>query len=144
MAEGDGTVYNVFKFQLLNGFVNLANGQDVIKVGLLTGYTPDIDTHDEWADVSGDEESGAGYTAGGEILANQVTTNESATDNGKLDGDDVTWTGLDVGTPSDAVMYDDTTVTPTDMLMAFWEILTASNGGNYTLQWNALGIITLS
>lgn len=144
MAEGDGTVYNVFKFQVLNGFVNLANGQDVIKVILLAAHTPDIDVHDEYGDISGDEESGTGYTATGETLANQATSQDNTNDRGEFDGDDVTWTGLDVGTPSHTAMYDDGTTTPTDMLMAFWELATASNGGDYTLQWNANGIITLT
>ena len=142
MAEGDGFIYNEFKRGLLAGEYNLAAAGDTIKVALVTGYTPNIDTHDDWADVSANEESGTGYTAGGETLGGQAVTEETGSDLGKFDGNDVTWTGLDVGTPSDAVMYDDTHVS--DQLMAYWELTTASNGGDYTLQWAVDGIITLS
>ncbi len=141
MAEGDGALYNEFKFRLLNGSYNLANGQDTIKVCLVTGHSPDIDAHDDYADVSGDEESGTGYSAGGETLANQATSEDTTNDRGKFDGDDVTWSGLDVGTPSHAIMYDDTV---SDYLIAYWELTTASNGGDYTLQWHANGIILLT
>jgi hypothetical protein len=39
-------------------------------------------------------------------------------------------------------MYDDTHAS--DLLIAYWELTTASNGGDYTLQWNASGIILLT
>ena len=132
MAEGDALVYNEFKFRLLNGSFNLANAADTIKVALLTGHTPDIDTHTTYASVSGDEVSDSSYTAGGNTLAGQATSKDNTNDYGVFDGTDLTFTSLDVGTPSDAVMYDDTA---SDYLMIIWELATASNGGNYTLQW---------
>ena len=140
MAEGDGAIYNNFKEQVMEGEFNLLT--DVIKVALVTGYTPDIDTHTAWADVSANEESGTGYTAGGETLGSVTVTQDDTNDRGVFDGADVTWTGLDVGTPSHAIMYDDTHAS--DLLIAYWEVTTASNGGDYTLQWNASGIILLT
>jgi len=142
MAEGDGVIYNEFKRGLLAGEYDLATGGDTVKVGLVTGHTPNIDTHDDWTDVSGDEESGTGYSAGGETLGSQQVTEDTSNDLGKFDGADVTWSGLDVGTPSHAIMYDDTHAS--DQLIAYWELATASNGGDYTLQWNSSGIITLT
>ena len=142
MAEGDGAIYNIFKEEVLNGEFDLDTGADAIKVILVTGHTPNIDTHYGYADVIGDEESGTGYTAGGETLANQVTDLDSANDRGTFDADNVTWTGLDVGTPSHAIMYDDTNAN--DRLIAYWEVTTPSNGGDYTLQWNANGILLLT
>lgn len=137
MAEGDGVIYNEFKFRVLNGYFNLANGQDTLKMILVTGHTVDIDNDTGYASVSGDEESGTGYTAGGETLANQATSKDNTNDRGVLDADDVTWTGLDVGTPSHGILYDDTPTTPTaDPLIAAWEVTTPSNGGNYTLQFS--------
>lgn len=140
MAEGDGAIYNNFKEMVMEGEFDLAD--DVIKVALVTGYTPDIDAHDEWADVSGNEESGTGYTTGGEELASKAVTQDDANDRGVFDAADVTWTGLDVGTPSHAIMYDDTHAS--DLLIAYWELGRASNGGDYTLQWNENGIILLT
>lgn len=143
MAEGDGYIYNNFKEQVMEGAFNLLT--DTIKVALVTAHSPDIDAHDDWTDASGDEESGTGYTAGGETLGSVTVTQDDANDRGIFDGADVTWTGLDVGTPSHAIMYDDTIAAPVaDLLIAYWEVTTASNGGDYTLQWNATGIITLT
>lgn len=137
MAEGDGVIYNEFKFRVLNGTFNLANGQDTLRMILVTGHTVDIDADNGYADVSVDEETGTGYTATGEVLANQATSEDTTNDRGVLDADDVTWTGLDVGTPSHGILYDDTPTTPqADPLIAAWEVTTASNGGNYTLQFS--------
>lgn len=140
MAEGDGALYNDFKEQLMLGAIDLVD--DTIKVILVAGHSPDIDVHDQYSDVSGDEESGTGYSAGGETLASKAVTQDNDNDLAKFDAADVTWTGLDVGTPSHAIMYDDTHAS--DALIAYWELGRASNGGNYTLQWNASGIITLT
>lgn len=144
MAEGDGVAYNVFKAALLNGEVDLSADSTghVIKVILVTGYSPDIDAHASYSDVSGDEESGTGYSAAGETLASQVVTQDNANDRADFDADDVTWTGLDVGTPSHAIMYNDDHAS--DLLMMYWEVTTASNGGDYTLQWHADGILLLT
>lgn len=140
MAEGDGAIYNNFKEQVMEGAFNLLT--DTLKVILVTGHTPDIDAHTGYADVSANEESGTGYTAGGETLASVTVVQDNTNDRGVFDAADVTWTGLDVGTPSHAILYDDTHAS--DLLIAYWEVTTASNGGNYTLQWNASGIILLT
>ena len=140
MAEGDGAIYNNFKEQVMEGEFDLAD--DTIKVGLLASYTPDIDSHTQWSDVSGTEESGTGYSAGGETLASKTVTQDDSNDRGVFDATDLTWSGLDVGTPAYAIMYDDTHAS--DLLIAYWELGRASNGGDYTLQWNASGIILLT
>ncbi len=151
MAEGDGAIYNNFKEVIMNGVFNLANAQDVIKVILVTGYTPNIDAaHSVLLDVSGDEYgAGSGYTVGGETLAGQSTAQDDANDRGAFDGTDLTWTALGAltpATPSDAIMYDDTPAAPqADPLIAYWELgTTATNGGDYTLQWGTNGIILLT
>lgn len=142
MAEGDGALYNNFKEILLNGTFNLANGADTVKVTLHTGYTPNIDTHTVWADVSSTEYgSGSGYTAGGKTLANQATSQNNTADRGEFDADDVTWTGLgplSPATPSHAILWDDTPTSPADPLIGYWELgTTATNGGDYTLTFGA-------
>jgi hypothetical protein len=141
MAEGDGAIYNKFKERVLLGEIDLVD--DTIKVGLIATGSPDIDAHEDWADISGNEESGTGYSAGGETLGSASVSFDSGTDTATFDGADVTWTGLDVGTPAYAVMYSDTHAS--DALIAYWTLgTTASNGGDYTLQWNSDGIITLT
>lgn len=149
MAEGDGAIYNNFKEQVMEGVYNLASGGHTLKVTLHTGYTPNIDTDTVWADVSATEYTTAnGYTAGGETLAGQDVTQDNTNDLGKFDANDVTWTSLgplSPATPSHAILWDDTPTSPADPLIAYWVLgTTATNGGNYTLQWGANGIITLT
>lgn len=139
MAEGDGTVYNNAKEQLLLKVLDFAN--DTFKVMLVTGHSPDIDAHAVYADVSGDEESGTGYVAGGDALVGQAVTQENTPDQGKFDATDTTWSGLDVGTPSHAILYD---TSASNYLIGYWELGRASNGGNYTLQYNSSGVLTIS
>lgn len=149
MAEGDGAIYNEFKETVMEGVFNLATGGDTLKIILVSGHTPDIDTHDVYADVSADEYgSGSGYTAGGETLTSQDVTEDTTNDRGVFDAADVTWSGLGAlspATPSDAILYDDTPGSPADPLICYWELgSTATNGGDYTLQFGANGIVLLT
>ena len=140
MAQGDGALYNEFKEELLLGNIDMDG--HTFKMILVTGYTPNIDSHNALSDVSANEESGGGYTAGGATLSNKAVTKDTANDRAKFDADDVTWTALNVGTPSHAILYDDTHAT--DCLVAYWEVTTPTNGGNYTLQFGAGGVLTLA
>lgn len=135
----------------MNGVFNLASAADVIKVILVSGYTPNIDAaHSVLLNVSASEYgAGLGYTVGGETLAGQSTTQDDTNDRGAFDGTDLTWTALGAlspATPSHTIMYDDTPTTPqADPLIAYWEIgTTTTNGGDYTLQWGTNGIILLT
>jgi hypothetical protein len=140
MAQGDGALYNEFKEELLLGNIDMDG--HTFKMILVTGYTPNIDSHNGLADVVANEESGSGYTAGGATIANKSVTKDTTNDRAKFDADDVTWTGLNVGTPSHAILYDDTHAS--DTLVCYWEVTTPTNGGNYTLQFGANGILLLT
>jgi len=140
MAQGDGALYNEFKEELLLGNIDMDG--HTFKMILVTGYTPNIDSHNGYSDVSAQEESGTGYTATGVTLSNKAVTKDTTNDRAKFDADDVTWTGLNVGTPSHSILYDDTHAS--DCLVAYWEVTTPTNGGNYTLQFGANGIILLT
>lgn len=151
MAEGDGAIYNNFKEQVMEGIFNLATGGDTVKVTLHTSYTPDIDAHGVWADTgvsSTEYGTGSGYTAGGKTLGSQDTTQDDANDRGVFDGTDVAWTSLGAlspATPGHTIIWDDTPASPADPLLAYWELgATATNGGDYTLQFGANGIILLT
>lgn len=134
----------------MNGVFDLAAAADTIKVILVSAHTPNIDTHAVLLDVSGDEYgAGLGYTVGGETLAGQSTAQDNPNDRGVFDGTDLTWSTLGAltpATPSHAIMYDDTPAAPqADPLIAYWVLgSTATNGGDYTLQWGANGIILLT
>ncbi len=150
MAEGDGQVYGAFKETVMEGDYDLSTGGDSIKVALWSVYTPDWDAHNGYADVTGTECNGSGYTAGGKAISGQDVT-ETGTGTlvkGKFDATDLMWTAINAGTPAYAIMYDDTTATPgeayTDALIAAWEVTTPTNGGDYTLQWHSNGIVRIS
>jgi hypothetical protein len=145
MAEGDGHVYNNFKEQLFLGTIDLGGNSTghELKLMMVTGYSLDIDADQVYADVSADECSGTGYSAGGETLTSQAVTQDDANDRAKFDADNVPWTALDVsggGQPNYVILRDVTF----DCLLAAWEITTATNGGDYTIQWHTNGIFLLT
>jgi hypothetical protein len=141
MAEGDIVVYNDLKEQLFKGTHNLASGGNTIKLTLHTGYTPNIDSHQVWADVSATEYgSGSGYTAGGKTLQNQSVTQDNTNDRALWDADNETWTSLGAlspATPSHGIIWNDTPTSPADPLICYVVLgTTATNGGNYTIAWS--------
>ena len=149
MAEGDGVVYNYTKKYLMDGVYDLDTGGDTIKFTLHTGYTPNIDTDDIWGDISTTEYgTGDGYTAGGATLASQATSVDTTDDEGVFDGDNITWSSLgplSPATPSHTVCWDDTQTTPADPLILYFELgTTATNGGDYTLDFATEGILNLT
>lgn len=151
MAQGDGVIYNNFKELVLSGVYNLASGGHTIKITLHTGYTPNIDSHQIWGDTgvsSTEYTTASGYTAGGKTLGSQAVAQDDSNDRASFDGADVTWTSLgplSPATPSHVIMWDDTPTSPADPLIAYWELgTTATNGGDYTLQWGANGILLLT
>lgn len=148
MAEGDGTIYNKFKAVLMNAGFDLSS--DTVKVALVkSGYTPNIDTDTKWTATAGPGATEFTTTTGNyaqATLTGLSVSTDTANDRGKWDAADVTWSTLNLSatsaTPGYAVMYDDTHVS--DLLIAYFELATATNGGDYTLQWNTAGIITVS
>lgn len=119
---------------------------DTIHLALLTSaYTPDTDTHDTFADVDTNEVSGAGYTAGGEPLANKTRTTNTGTNTTTLDADDVTF-DPDSGTPRYGVIYKKrggaASADELIGLVDFGENVPTSGG--LEILWNAAGILTLN
>jgi len=100
-----------------------------------------------WGDVSTKEITDTSYTAAsltGLSVASAGTGTGTAA-KGKWDAGNVTFSSLTGTDPNYAILYDDTiTGTAADPLIAAFELTTATNGGNYTLEWNASGILTIS
>lgn len=143
MAEGDITFYNKYKESVVAGTVDW--DADTIRVMLLDdNYTPNIDTHEFIDDVSADEIVASGYTAEGEALASKTNVVDTGNDRTDVDAADVTWSSLATATIGFAVIHQDTGTPGTSVLICYMEISTNSNGGDYTLQWNATGIFTLT
>jgi len=117
---------------------------DTIKVALLTSsYTPQQTTHEFFSAVSTFEVTGTGYTAGGATLANKTATTSSNV--AVLNADNVTWSNSTI-TARYAVIYKDTGTPSTSPLLACVDFGSnyASSNGNFTIQWDATGIIRVT
>ena len=133
-------IFNSFKQRVLDGECDL--NTDEFYVGLLTSsFTPNIDTQSVWGDISASEISGAGYVAGGTTLAGMTVILNTSTDKAILDADDVTWTNSTI-TARYVAIYKKTA--PQWLVAAFdFAADKASNNGDFTVQWNASGILDL-
>lgn len=139
MAEGDASVRNNFKEQLLRKAIDCIN--DTFKVALYGTADTSIDGDPVYSATN--EIVASGYTATGAALANKTVAQQDTPDNAKWDADDITWTSLATATIVQARLYDDTTASK--WVLIAWEIATNSNGGNYTLSFHATnGILLLS
>lgn len=136
-------VYNSFKQKIMDGSIDLDT--DTIKVALVTStYTPDIDTHEDYADITNEVANGNGYTTGGAALANKSVTKDTTDDEGVFDADDVTWSTSSI-TARGAIVYKDTGTPATSWFICyvdFGEDKTSSSG-DFTITWNAEGILNL-
>lgn len=136
MASG---IYIVFKGDLMEKMVDIGDGGDTIKVALLDDSHAFTEGDDVWGDISANEVSGAGYTAGGATLAGQAVTEAATT---KFDGTDTAWTSASF-TAYHAVIYDTTNTSSLICSIDFGGAKTVS-AGTFTIQWHASGIITLA
>lgn len=135
-------VYNSFKKQLLDGGINF--GTSNINVMLVTSsYTPNQDTDDFQDDVT-NEITGTGYVTGGTTLAGGTVTQDNTDNEAVYDANDVTW-GTSTITARGAVLYKSTGVGSTSPLIAYLDFGSdkTSSSGNFSIQWNAEGIINL-
>lgn len=135
-------VYNSFKQKIMDGSIDLDT--DTIKVALVTSsYTPDIDTHEDYADLT-NEVTGTGYTAGGETLT--VTISKDTTDDeGVFDALDVTWSSSTI-TARGAVIYKDSGVDSTSWLICYIDFASdkTSTADDFTITWDSEGILNLN
>lgn len=127
----------------MNGSIDLDT--DSIKVMLVTvTYTPNQDTHDFIDDVT-NEVVGTGYTAGGAALANKAVTADNTDNEGVFDADDTTWATSTI-TARGAVLYKDTGTPATSPIICYIDFGSdkVSSAGNFTVAWNAEGILNLN
>ena len=137
-------LYGNFLVKSLNKEVDFDS--DTIKVALLTSsYTPDQDAHDYFNDVSSNEVSGTGYTAGGNTLASKTVTYDSANNVIILDAADTTWASSTI-TARYAVVYDSTGTASTSALIGYVDFGSdqSSTNGNFTITWDSTGIVRIT
>ena len=138
MASG---IYNKFKYECFAGRHDMEDDSpsDEIKVALMDDNHVFNAAHNVWAEVSANELAAAGnYVAGGEALVSQSITQGATT---KFDAEDTVWANATF-TAYHAVIYNATT----NELIASIDLGGAQSpsGVNFTIQWNASGIMTLA
>ena len=136
-------IYNFGKAEILRG--NIDFDANTFKVMLVTSaYTPNQDTHEDRADVTG-EVTGTGYTAGGATLASATVTVDNTDNEGVFDAADVSWTSSTI-TARGAVLYKSTGTAATDTLICYFDFVTdkSSSSGTFTIQWGTEGILNLN
>lgn len=140
MANGDFTLHMKFKHE--QGLANIDLANDTYHVMLLNGWTPNINTDEFWSDISANEVSLSGYTAGGQVLANKTYTRDDANSRCLWNFDDPVWPSLAAGNVSRAAIVKWTGVATTSVIVGNIEITGSDpNGTDYTLQIGTNGIL---
>lgn len=137
-------MYGLFPKSTLNKEVDLDN--DTIKVMLCTStYTPNQDTHQYKSSVT-NEVTGTGYTATGATLASTVVAYTAGTNTLSFDAADTVWATSTI-TARYAVVYDSTPGSDATRPLICYIDFGAdviSTGGNFTIVWDAAGIISVT
>lgn len=136
-------MYGQMLSRALNKEIDWLN--DDVRVALLaSAYVPDQDVHTNWADVSANEVTGTGYTAGGQGLTGKTKAYDAANNRITMDAADVTWSTSTI-TARYAVIYDNTPTT-NKPLLAYVDFGAdqSSTNGSFTIQWDAAGILEVT
>jgi len=132
-------IYNRAKANLFNKETDYE--ADVIKVSLMaTEHSASTVANNVWADVSANEMTGTGYTAGGTALTTKAVTQDTTT---KFDAADTSWVDATFSAYY-AVLWDDTVATD-DLICSFdFGGAKTVSDGTFTIVWSADGILTLA
>ena len=134
------TVYNYFKKNMgEEGFDFTA---DSLKVALCTSsYTPDIDTHEDFADIT-NEITGTGYTAGGVVLTGVTWAIDTALDRAKLSADNATW-AVATFTARYAIVYYSTGTAATSLLIGYIDFGAdqSPSAEDFVIAWASTGAL---
>jgi hypothetical protein len=110
----------------------------------LDAYNPDYNAHDFRNDVTANEASGTGYTAGGAVLTSTELTVASGIVT--YDTADVSWASSTIANAMAAIIYFARGGADTlDELILLSDFVSAasSSNGTFTVQWAGTGIATL-
>ena len=136
-------VYNRGKAVLANGTVDWDT--TAVKVMLVTStYTYNVD-HNTRSQVTNEITNG-GYTAGGVNLTGRVVTQNDTNDRAELAASNTLFASLAAGDqPYAAIVYRNSGAAATDDLISYNVLTTppAPNGGDYTIVWDATGVLRL-
>ena len=141
-------VYNEAKYQLMVAGLQLATAD--LRISLhMTNTTLDtendgIATNTDF--TTPDEFDGANYASPGQALGSLAVTKEDGSDLGKFDAADEVFTALGVGTRNiaGALLYKFITNWAASVPIAWFEFTATPDSSDFTVQWNASGLLTLT
>jgi len=137
-------VYNSFKVDLMTGAIDLDT--DVFYLLLVTStYTPNQDTHTKRSDITNEVANGGGYTTKGKEVTGKAVTVNNTTNEGILDGDDVSWTNSTITARAGVLYKYRGGLSSADELVGYYDYLAnkTSDAGTFLNQWDATGILAL-
>ncbi len=136
--------YNSYKKLLFDKSIDHTN--DTIKVALCTSsYTPNIDTHDFFDDITNEVGASGTYSAGGFTLAGKATSVDTTDNEGVFDANDSSATSSTI-TARYAIIYKSTGVASTSPLICYIDLgeNKISSAGTFGITWNSEGIININ
>lgn len=116
---------------------------DTIKVALASAsYTPAQDTHDFFDDVT-NEVTGTNWAAGGVSLANKTVTYDAASNETRLDADDISVATVTVTGARYAIIYKSTGTASTSPLLGWVDFGgdQSVSGATLAIVWAASGVL---
>lgn len=136
-------VYNSTKRDVQNGAIDF--NTDTFKAMLVSGYTPNKDSHSKRSDITG-EISGPGYVAGGATLSNVTFTQDNTDNESVLDCDDIVWTGATLSATGCVIYKSRGGASSADELVKFIDFggTITSSGGDFKITINAEGLINFN
>jgi len=131
-------VANRFLYNVLNSI----SGHTIKAAILDNGYTPDKDDN-VFSDVSVNEVSGTGYTAGGATLANISIAQDDANDKAWIDCDNLTWSEVTFTNGRYLVLYD---TSASNNILSIYDFGADKSpaGDDFQVNVNALGLLSFS
>jgi hypothetical protein len=146
MATTNG-VYTSFKTDILQEGHNLAVSQDQLKVCLLGSGYDYTATHTNYSDISGQEISATGYSAGGSNIVKTDQSVSTVTTTAKFtSSSSIAWSLTGTVNIYGCAIYNTNSSPANRLICAFYfsgAPKTVSTG-TFTLSWNASGIFTLA
>lgn len=136
-------VYNSFKKEIMDGSIDLDN--DTIKFALVTSsYTPDIDAHTRFDDVTNEVSASGSYSAGGATLSVTLAQDDT-NDRGRFDAADFSFTSF-TGTARGAVVYKSTGTASTSPLICYIDFGSdkSATDGTFSITIDTAGIFYIA
>lgn len=116
---------------------------DTLKIALLTtSYTPDMDNHTFYSEVSTYElAAGDGYTTGGQALSTPAVAGVTALDLAKATYSNLTWTFASAKTFRYLILYKFTGVNSTSLLVGLIDVGSSARVGEYSVMPPTDGLV---